>query len=133
MRDVHNGDIKRMEPTMSAYTETKAVADAGLAAGQSLWAALEAAYAASSDFMHSRLVLTFECALQSITEEMADEGALFGAAARKAIPDAMLSQLQRNDIGRAESDAWGAYYNARLDDAAAQIADFRHDAAKDAA
>lgn len=118
---------------MSAYSETKAISDAGLAAGQSLWAALEAAYAASSDFMHSRLVLTFECALQSITEEMADEGALFGAAARKAIPDAMLNRIQRRDIDSAESDAWGAYYNARMDDAEAQIADFRHDAAKDAA
>lgn len=118
---------------MSAYTETKAVADAGLAAGQSLWAALEAAYAASSDFMHSRLVLTFECALQSITEEMADEGELFGAAARKAIPDAMLNQIQRRDISSAESDAWGAYYNARMDDAEAQAADFRADARRDAA
>ena len=118
---------------MSAYTETRAVADAGLAAGQSLWAALEAAYAASSDFMHSRLVLTFECVLQSITEEMAEEGALFGAAARKAIPEAMLSKFQRDNIGSAECDAWGAYYNARMDDAEAQIADFRADARRDAA
>ena len=118
---------------MSAYTETRAVADAGLAAGQSLWAALEAAYAASSDFMHSRLVLTFECVLQSITEEMADEGALFGAAARKAIPDAMLSKFQRDNIGSAECDAWGAYYNARMDDRAEQAADFAHDARREVA
>lgn len=118
---------------MSAFTETSAVADAGLAAGESLWAALEAAYAASDDFMHSRLVLTFDCALQSITEEMGEEEALFWAFARKSIPDVMLSATQRKDIAAAASDAWAAYFNARVDDAEAQIADFRHDAAKDAA
>ena len=118
---------------MSAYTETKAVADAGLAAGQSLWAALEAAYAASSDFMHSRLVLTFECALEAICDELGDEAKLFVTFARKAIPDVMLSAADRKAVISASDDAWGEYYNARCDDRAEQAADFARDARRDAA
>ena len=121
------------ETPMSAYTETKAVADAGLAAGQSLWAAMEAAYAASESLQHKRLVRLFECALETITDELGDEAALFAAHAMQAIPNAMLDGVARTIIARTASNTWGAYYDARLDDAEAQAADFRADAAKDAA
>lgn len=118
---------------MSAYTETKAVADAGLAAGQSLWAAMEAAYAASESLQHKRLVRLFECALETITDELGDEAALFAAHAMQAIPNAMLDGIARTIIARTASNTWGAYYDARMDDRAEQAADFAHAARREVA
>jgi len=118
---------------MSAYTETKAVADAGKIAGMGLWAAIDAAYSVSKDITAQRLFRMFECALESITDEMGDEAALFGASAMEAFPISLLDGPQRTIIARTASNTWGAYYDARMDDAAEQAADFRADARRDAA
>lgn len=109
-----------------ATLEALRVSDAGLEAGNALWAAIDAANI-------RREVLAFECALQTISEEIPydDERELFYASAMKAIPLVMLTADQRTQIAREYDAAYVNLVHARQADEEAAAADWAYDSARD--
>ena len=89
-------------------------------AGEYLWRAIELTPG-------GRKVLSFECAIQSISEEIACHYArkLFEATAMQAIPIVLLSAAQRKEITNAKDDAWMAYARFLADGEAQDAGDFR--------
>ena len=108
--------------------EAMRIADAGLEAGQHLWVAIDAANI-------KREVLAFECALQSIGEEIEDEHErlLFEASAMKAIPLTSLSTEDHTQIRREYDRAYVALVHTRQADDDAAVADWYADVMKESA
>jgi len=106
--------------------EAMRTADAGLDAGKALWEAVDAANI-------RREVLAFECALQSIGEEIEDEHErrLFEAAAMKAIPLTSVSTEDHTQIRREYDRAYVNLVHTRQADEDAAAADWAYDCARD--
>lgn len=96
-------------------------------AGEHLWRAIELTPA-------SRKVLSFECAIQSICEEIACPFAakLFHDTAMQAI-STMVDAKRRKEISNAASDAWMAYVQFLEAEAREEAADFANDMAREVA
>ncbi len=103
-------------------------ADAGIEAGHSLWAAIDAANI-------RRETLAFECALEQISEEIEDdhERALFHASAMRAIPTVMLAAATRAEIKATYDRAYLLFCVSQRDSELDDIADYRADLREDAA
>ena len=94
-------------------------------AGEHLWRATELTPG-------GRKVLSFECAVQSISEEIVCEYArkLFHDTAMQAIPIVLISADKRKAISNAAMDAWQGYVNFLRDEQAEEAADYRRDMAR---
>jgi len=94
--------------------------------GEHLWRAIELTPG-------GRKVLSFECALQSISEEISCHYAskLFHDTAMLSIRT-MVDAKRRKELDDAASDAWMAYVNFLRAEHAAEEADYRADMARDA-
>lgn len=103
----------------AAIVEADRVSNAGAELGERLWLAMESAV--NCGVPVSRAVLTFECALEQISEEITDRSpeahALYLATAMLSIR-MMVGAEQRKTIDAKASDAYGAYLRAQFDQAA---------------
>ena len=111
-----------------ATLEALRIGDAGLEAGKALWTAIDAANI-------RREVLAFECALQTISEEIDDEleRELFHTSAMKAIPITSISKATRDALAREYDAAYVNLVHARQADEEAAAADYYVDMAKEVA
>lgn len=116
----------------AAEKQAERISLAGAAAGANLWDAIESAMGAGLSARHARRV--FDGMLDAIVDDMpADECPLFVASAYEVIPADATSTAERAAIDSAAWAAWTVYVDAIRKDEAAQIADFRADARRDAA
>jgi len=110
-------------------TQADAICEAGRKAGQTILDAIDDAYHALGARKVRRV---FDGMVESLTDEMSGtEAALFIASAYEAIPQVLLSQVERAAI---DSNAWRAYEiyvgDAREAEAEAR-ADYYNDMARD--
>jgi len=113
---------------MNAHTlAADRITDAGHAAGNALWLAVDAANI-------KREVLNFECMLDMLADEIADEHEreLFRAAAMMCIPNVMLQAERRTRIAREHDAAYVNFVHAAQANAEAAAIDHAYDMARDA-
>lgn len=103
----------------AAIVEADRVSNAGAALGEKLWLAMEAALKCGVPV--SRAVVTFECALEQVSEEITDRSdeahALYIASAMLAIK-LMVDAKRRRAIEAKAADTYGEYLRAQFDQAA---------------
>lgn len=93
-------------------TTADTIAAKGLAAGNAIWSAIEAAYDAGLNWKHARR--NFDLAVEALCTDMPDdERPLFEANVFAAIPIAHLSAVERAEI---KSNAWSAYVDFNAHD-----------------
>lgn len=123
-RDVRRSVPRRLTPSPetemnAAIVEADRVSNAGVELGERLWLAMESAVKCGVPV--SRAVVTFECALEQISEEFTGrepvEQALYIASAMLAIKT-MVDARRRRALEAKATDTYGDFVSAQFDQAA---------------
>lgn len=117
---------------MTIEHEADAICEAGHKAGRSLLSAIDDAYEGRSIIPARKFRRVFDGMVESLTDEMSGiDAPLFAASAYKAIPDVLLSKVERAEIGCNADLAYAAYVKERASEAQAELADYRYDQMRD--
>jgi hypothetical protein len=118
--------------TTAIEQEADALCEAGLKAGASILSAIDNAYEGRSVLPARKFRRVFDCMIDSLTDEMSGiDAPLFTASAYEAIPQVLLSQVERAEINSNAHLARAAYMAERASEAEAELADYRYDQMRD--